>query len=95
MDDLQRLEEQMSDSDDAPGRGREVSDIEIMRAVCEADGPVACAAEIADAVGMSRTGVTNRLHQLHEMGCVASKDVGNGLVWWPDFYPVESSEPGD
>jgi len=29
------------------------------------------------------------------MGCVESKDVGNGLVWWPDFYPVESSEPGD
>jgi DNA-binding MarR family transcriptional regulator len=94
MDDLERLEEQMSDIDDSPGRGREVADIEIMRAVCEANGPVACGAEIADAVGMTRAGVTNRLHQLDEQGCVTSKEVGNGLVWWPDFYPVEPSESG-
>jgi len=95
MDNMERLEDAMSDSDDTPGRGREVADIEIMRAVCEADGPVACAAEIADAVGMTRAGVTNRLHQLDEQGCVASKEVGNGLVWWPDFYPVESPESAD
>jgi len=94
MDDMERLKDAMPDSDDTPGRGREVSDIEIMRAVCEANGPVACGSEIADAVGMTRAGVTNRLHQLHEMGCVASKDVGNGLVWWPDFYPVESESGG-
>jgi GTP-sensing pleiotropic transcriptional regulator CodY len=94
MDDLERLEDAMSDSDESPARGRAVADIEIMRAVCEARGPVASAAEIADAVGMTRTGVTNRLHQLDEQGCVASKEVGSGLVWWPDFYPVES-DSGD
>jgi hypothetical protein len=94
MDELERLEELMGDTVNTPGRGREVDDIEIMRAVCEADGPCASAAEVADAVDMTRAGVTNRLHQLHEQGCLASKDVGNGLVWWPDFYPVESNSSG-
>jgi len=92
MDEMERrLEEQMSDNSDTRGRDRDVDDIEIMRAVCEANGPAASAAEIADAVGMSRAGVTNRLHQLDDRGFVASKKVGNGLVWWPDFYPVEES----
>jgi len=91
MDDLHRLEEQMGDNSDTAGRDRDVDDIEIIHAVCAADGPVACAAEVADAVGMTRTGVTNRLHQLNDRGFVASKKVGNGLVWWPDFYPVEES----
>jgi predicted ArsR family transcriptional regulator len=96
MDEMEhRLEEQMSDNSDTRGRDRDVDDIEIMRAVCEADGPVATAAEIANTVEMSRAGVTNRLHQLHERGFVTSKEVGSGLVWWPDFYPVEESEPGD
>jgi len=81
----------MSDNSDTAGRDRDVDDIEIMRAVCEANGPVACGAEIAAAVGMTRTGVTNRLHQLDDRGFLESKKVGNGLVWWPDFYPVEES----
>jgi len=84
----------MSDTDGGRGRDREVDDIDIMRAICDSEGPVATAAEIADAVGMTRAGVTHRLHQLHERGFIASKNVGNGLVWWPDFYPVES-ESGD
>jgi len=95
MEDRQRLEDElMSDTDDGRGRDREVDDIDIMRAICDSEGPVATAAEIAEAVGMTRTGVTHRLHQLHERGFVARKNVGNGLVWWPDFYP-SSSESAD
>lgn len=92
MNDRDRLEDgMMTDTGDPRARERDVSDIEIMRAVCDAEGPVASTAEVADAVGMTRAGVTNRLHQLEGERCVTSKAVGNGLVWWPDFYPVKSA----
>jgi len=43
-----------------PGRGRDVSDVELLAAVLAAPDPVATAGEIGDAVGISRQGPRGR-----------------------------------
>jgi|APHM01.1.fsa_nt_gi LexA DNA binding domain. len=92
MSQLDALEERlMSESNnDGGGRDRSTDDMELIEAICNADGPVASTSEIAEAVGMTRQGAGNRLQQLADKGIVECKGAGSGLMWWPDFYPVES-----
>jgi biotin operon repressor len=82
----------MSDSSDGPGRGPKVEDIELMNVICECDEPVASTAEIAEELDISKSAVTLRLHDLRDRGILRSKDAGGALVWWPDFYPLESDD---
>jgi LexA DNA binding domain. len=91
------LEETLMNENDGDGRGRDRStdDMELMEAICNADGPAASTSEVAEAVGMTRQGVSHRLQQLADKGIVNCKNAGSGLIWWPDFYPVDSSESED
>jgi hypothetical protein len=96
LDALAELEDSpVTDNDEGRGRDRSTDDMELMRAICGADGPVASTSEIADAVGMTRQGVGPRLQQLAEKNVIACKSAGGSLIWWPDFYPVESLESDD
>ena len=58
-------------------------DHEIVTVFEAADEPVLSAPEIAEAVGMTRQGVTYRLNQLEAEGIVARKRLGSRAVaWW-------------
>jgi|APHM01.1.fsa_nt_gi LexA DNA binding domain. len=81
--------------DDGLGRDRSTDDMALIEAMCNAEGPAASTSEIAEAVGMTGAGVNHRLSQLEEKGVVRCKNTGNGIIWWPDFYPIESSESND
>jgi len=67
-----------------PGRGRDVSDIELLAAVLSAPDPVATAAEVGEAVGISRQGADKRLRALEEQGLVQSVKKGSRLWWLTD-----------
>jgi biotin operon repressor len=97
MSQLEALKETLMTENGDGGRGRDRStdDMELIKAICNADGPVASTSEIAETVDMTRQGVGNRLQQLADKGVVECKSAGNGLIWWPDFYPCESSESDD
>jgi len=68
----------------SPGRGRDVSDVELLAAVLAAPDPVATAGEIGDAVGISRQGADKRLRALEEQGLVQSVKKGSRLWWLTD-----------
>ena len=58
-------------------------DSEIVTVFEQADEPVLSAPEIAEAIGMTRQGVTYRLNQLEAEGVVARKRLGSRAVaWW-------------
>lgn len=67
----------------SPGRNREVSDTEILRAIRLHVDEAVTASEIAEAVGMSGPGVNKRLSNLVERGDVVRKEVGaRAVVYW-------------
>jgi DNA-binding MarR family transcriptional regulator len=88
------LEEILMDKANNDGRGRDRStdDIDFMEAICDARGPAAGTAEIAEIVEMTRQGASHRLNQLEAKGVVRSKDAGGVTIWWPDSYPLESDD---
>jgi len=66
-----------------PGRGRDVSDVELLAAVLAAPDPVATAGEIGDAVGISRQGADKRLRALEEAEPALVQSVKKGSrLWW-------------
>lgn len=66
-----------------PGRDREVSDEDILRAIALHPDPVVKAAEVAEQVGMTNQGVNNRLTQLVEEDRITRKDVGaRAVIYW-------------
>lgn len=66
-----------------PGRGRRVSDEEILQAFKEAEEPVLTTREVGDAVGLGRRGTLERLSQLEDTGVIKRKKIGEvGAVWW-------------
>ena len=69
-----------------PGRGRRVSDEEILRAFEQAEDPVLTTREVADAVGLGRRGALERRSQLKDEGVFRRKKIGEvGAIWWfPD-----------
>jgi|APHM01.1.fsa_nt_gi hypothetical protein len=67
-----------------PGRDKDVSDAEMLVAILHAPDPVATAAEVGDAVGISRQGADKRLRQLAEQGLVNSVKKGSRLWWLSD-----------
>jgi|APHM01.1.fsa_nt_gi HTH domain. len=74
---------------------RKLSDDEIISQFEEAPEPVLTAAEIADAVDMTRQTANRRLKQLREVGEVEKKRVGSrAVVWWlakeADAHSLES-----
>lgn len=93
MDD--QLEAELMTDEAGRGHGRQVKDITLVKLICDSEGPVASTNEIADAVDISQQAVTRRLHDLREDGVLAAKDAGGALVWWPDFYPLDSSCDAD
>lgn len=65
------------------GRPKDVSDIEILRAIRLTAGPVATSPELSDRLDMSSTGVNNRLRDLVNRGLVKRQKVGaNAIVYW-------------
>lgn len=68
----------------SPGRGRDVSDVELLAAVLGAPDPVATAGEVGDAVGISRQGADKRLRALEEQGLMQSVKKGSRLWWLTD-----------
>jgi len=64
------------------GRPKDVSDNEILRNIALIKGP-ATATELADAVGMNRSGMNKRLDDLVKRGLVHQKEVGaKAVVYW-------------
>jgi len=64
------------------GRPKDVSDRRILREIVFITGP-ATATELADAVGMNRSGMNKRLDDLVERGLVREKKVGaSAVVYW-------------
>jgi len=65
------------------GRPKDVSDVEILRAMRLTTGPVATSPELSDSLDMSSTGVNNRLRDLVNRGLVKRQKVGaNAIVYW-------------
>jgi len=66
-----------------PGREPEVSDDEILAVFEDADDPVLSTKEVADAVGLGRRGILDRLNQLAEERSLERKKIENSrVVWW-------------
>ena len=66
-----------------PGRKREVTDEEILRAIRLHADPVVTAPEVADIVDMSSQGVNKRLRQLADQELVIRKEVGSrAVIYW-------------
>ena len=63
---------------------KKVTDNQLIALIDGNKHPVASAAELADELGMTRTGVTKRLNQMYENNLVNRKSVGSGYVWWVD-----------
>lgn len=69
---------------------KEVHDEEILNVLRESDRIAMGTQEIADAVGMSRQGVENRLTTLERADRVRSEKIGRVLVW--DLHPDERQQ---
>ncbi|MFC7225559.1 hypothetical protein ACFQKF_21085 [Halalkalicoccus sp. GCM10025322] len=69
---------------DSGGRfAASVDDTAILKAIDQAPGPVATAAELADILPIGRRAIRERLLDLEERGKVARKTVGaRSVVWW-------------
>jgi predicted transcriptional regulator len=66
-----------------PGRKREVSDEEILRAIRLHADPVVTAREVADIVDMSSQGVNKRLRELVDQELIVRKEVGaRAVIYW-------------
>jgi DNA-binding Lrp family transcriptional regulator len=68
-----------------------VSDDEIIAALHGCDRPVMGTAEVADAIGLSRSGADRRLRALRDEGRVRSHTVGPVLIWWVPDDPAADS----
>ncbi|GAA0297227.1 hypothetical protein GCM10009066_09450 [Halarchaeum salinum] len=66
----------------SPGRKKDVSDMEILRAIQTIPGPAFLTSELADRIGLSRQGTSRRLHDLEEEGLLATKKAGGRRLWW-------------
>ena len=67
------------------GRPKKVSDAEILRVMREHPDKAVTATEIAEEIGITSTGLLNRLNELAEGGYVHKKRAGaNAVVWWPE-----------
>jgi len=69
---------------------KEVHDEEILNVLRKSDRIAMGTQDIADAVGMSRQGVENRLDELEQNDRVRSEKIGRVLVW--DLHPDERRE---
>lgn len=67
--------------DEMPGREK-VSDYEIIKAIKDQYGPVACSAELIDELPLTRQGLNKRLRRLADEGAICEKDVGSAKVCW-------------
>jgi len=66
-----------------PGRGRDVSDDEILRAIRLHVDPVVTAPEVAEAVDITPQGINKRLRQLAEEELIVRKEVGaRAVIYW-------------
>lgn len=65
-----------------PGPDREVSDDDILRAIRDAYAPAIGTSDVADAVGISRQRVDERLRELDELGYVNTQKAGTARIWW-------------
>lgn len=74
------------------GRGRDVSDEEILRAFEEAKDPVLSTAEVAELIGLKRRNTLNRLKSLEEEDAISGKKMGAGMIWW---HPESLHESDD
>jgi len=68
-----------------PGRKKEVSDEEILRAIALHPDPIVTASEVAEMVDLTKQGVNKRLRELSDEGYVVRKEVGaRAVVYWLD-----------
>jgi len=68
-----------------PGRKREISDEQILRAIALHPDPVVTAQEVADSIDMSPQGVNKRLKELAGKGYIVRKEVGaRAVIYWMD-----------
>ncbi|WP_082682133.1 MarR family transcriptional regulator [Haloferax profundi] len=74
------------DSSEGAGRPRKVTKKDVYEAFNRVPGPAATGSELARELGVSKQTVLRRLHDLHEQGCVESKDCGV-KIWWRDDTP--------
>lgn len=66
----------------AEGRGRSVSDVELVQAIKRHPDPAVKNSEVAAEVGLTSTRVNELLGELEEEGIVTSKRFGSGKAWW-------------
>ena len=69
-------------SEDIMPRTKDVEDGTILSLFDDSDAPFMTAGELADAVGMSRQGMHNRLLELHDAGEIERKKTGRTIGWW-------------
>lgn len=74
------------------GRGRDVSDKEILRAFEDAKDPVLSTAEVAELIGLERRATLDRLNSLEKNDVISGKKLGAGMIWWhPNSLHEENS----
>lgn len=64
------------------GGPSDVSDEEILEFLADTAPPAVSSTEIADAVGMSASGVKIRLEKLRDRGLVNDHATGASRIWW-------------
>jgi DNA-binding Lrp family transcriptional regulator len=82
---------------------KKISEQDILKVFDNTDEPFLTAAEIADALPVSRQAVNYRLTKMHEEGLVGKKKAGASAVgWWAEVAPrlapdvaAELSDEGD
>jgi predicted transcriptional regulator len=66
-----------------PGRSKDTSDEEILRAIALHSDKAVTSSEIAEQVDMTSAGVNKRLRDLAESGDIVRKEVGaRAVVYW-------------
>lgn len=67
----------------AGGRGKRVSDEEILAAFESTQAPVLSTREVAEMVNLGRRGTLTRLEELAEQGHLGKKKIDDRrIVWW-------------
>lgn len=64
------------------GRGKRVSDEEILQRFVDGDDPVYSASQIADGLEIGTAATDRRLREFQEQGWVDSKKIGPSRAWW-------------
>lgn len=64
------------------GRGKDVSDKEILSAMQSISGPFVTSSELVEELPIGQNQVNNRLQTLYEKKLVDYKSVGRGNGWW-------------